>query len=81
MAPGDVLASKLLKQAFTFSAAVEITNTRNETLPFASVMIQSGLDITPAITHRLPYTEFEKGFAAMLSGDCGKVILDWTVAR
>jgi threonine 3-dehydrogenase len=41
-------------------------------------MIQSGLDITPAITHRLPYTEFEKGFAAMKSGDCGKVILDWS---
>ncbi len=42
-----------------------------------SVMIQSGLDITPIITHRFHYTEFEKGFAAMRSGDCGKVILDW----
>lgn len=43
-----------------------------------TVMIQGGLDITPVITHRLPATEFEAGFAAMKSGQCGKVILDWT---
>jgi threonine 3-dehydrogenase len=42
-----------------------------------TVMLQSGLDITPVITHRLPYTEFEQGFAAMLSGQSGKVILNW----
>jgi threonine 3-dehydrogenase len=42
-----------------------------------SVMLESGLDITPVITHRLPYTEFEQGFAAMKSGECGKVILNW----
>jgi threonine 3-dehydrogenase len=42
-----------------------------------TVMLQSGLDICPVITHRFHYTEFEKGFAAMRSGDCGKVILDW----
>jgi threonine 3-dehydrogenase len=42
-----------------------------------SVMLQSGLDITPVITHRLHYTEFEKGFAAMREGNCGKVVLDW----
>lgn len=42
-----------------------------------SVMIQSGLDITPVITHRLHYTEFEQGFAAMKSGQSGKVILNW----
>ncbi|MEE4363927.1 MAG: L-threonine 3-dehydrogenase, partial [Desulfotignum sp.] len=41
-------------------------------------MIQSGLDITPLITHRFPYTQFEKGFAVMRSGESGKVILDWT---
>ncbi|MEO8350972.1 MAG: L-threonine 3-dehydrogenase [Chthoniobacteraceae bacterium] len=45
-----------------------------------SVMIQSGLDITPIITHRFHYTEFENGFAAMRSGNCGKVILDWKAA-
>ncbi|HEY6170558.1 MAG TPA: L-threonine 3-dehydrogenase [Verrucomicrobiae bacterium] len=42
-----------------------------------SVMLQSGLDIKPVITHRFHYTEFEQGFAAMLSGQSGKVILDW----
>ena len=42
-----------------------------------TVMLQSGLDITPVITHRLPYTEFEQGFAAMRAGQSGKVILVW----
>ena len=45
-----------------------------------TVMLQSGLDITPVITHRYPYYEFEKGFEAMRSGQSGKVILDWTAA-
>ena len=43
-----------------------------------SYMVQGGLDLTPAITHRFHYTEFEKGFEAMHSGRSGKVILDWT---
>ncbi len=42
-----------------------------------TVMIQSGLDIQPIITHQMHYTEFETGFAAMRSGESGKVILDW----
>jgi threonine 3-dehydrogenase len=42
-----------------------------------TVMLQSGLDIRPVITHRMPYTEFQKGFDAMLSGQSGKVILNW----
>ncbi len=41
-------------------------------------MIEAGLDLSPIITHRFHYTEFEKGFAAMNSGESGKVILDWT---
>ena len=40
-------------------------------------MIQAGLDLTPIITHRYHYTEFEKGFEAMNSGHSGKVILSW----
>ncbi|MCO5053510.1 MAG: L-threonine 3-dehydrogenase [Verrucomicrobiae bacterium] len=44
-----------------------------------TVMLESGLNIAPVITHRLPYTEFESGFAAMKSGNSGKVVLDWTV--
>jgi threonine 3-dehydrogenase len=42
-----------------------------------TVMLESGLDISPVITHRFHYTEFQKGFDAMLSGDSGKVILNW----
>jgi threonine 3-dehydrogenase len=42
-----------------------------------TVMLQSGLDITPVITHRYPYAEFQKGFDAMMSGECGKVVLTW----
>jgi threonine 3-dehydrogenase len=42
-----------------------------------SVLVQTGLDITPVITHRFPYTEFEKGFQVMKTGQSGKVILNW----
>ncbi len=42
-----------------------------------TVMIESGLDITPVITHRLDYTEYERGFAAMHTGSSGKVVLNW----
>src|SRR5580765_45370 len=42
-----------------------------------TVMLQSGLDIKPVITHRFHFTEFEKGFQVMMSGQSGKVILDW----
>jgi threonine 3-dehydrogenase len=42
-----------------------------------TVMLQSGLDLTPVITHRFGYQDFEKGFAAMYEGNCGKVILTW----
>ena len=42
-----------------------------------TVMLQSGLDIRPVITHRMHYTEFQKGFDAMLSGESGKIILNW----
>lgn len=44
-------------------------------------MVEGGLDLTPIITHRLHYTEFEQGFAAMRSGMAGKVVLDWTERR
>ncbi len=43
-----------------------------------SYMVQGGLDVSPVITHRFPYTQFEEGFAAMNSGRSGKVVLDWT---
>jgi threonine 3-dehydrogenase len=44
-----------------------------------TVMLESGLDISPVITHRLAWHEYEKGFEAMRSGQSGKVILDWRV--
>ena len=43
-----------------------------------SVLLDSGLDISPVITHRFHYSEFEKGFEVMQKGLSGKVILDWT---
>lgn len=43
-----------------------------------SVLIESGLDISPVITHRFNYTEFQQGFDVMNSGDASKVILTWT---
>jgi threonine 3-dehydrogenase len=42
-----------------------------------TVMIQSGLDITPIITHRFRYTEFQKAFEIARSGRSGKIILNW----
>jgi len=42
-----------------------------------TVMLQSGLDICPVITHRFHYTEFEKAFGVVQSGQSGKVILNW----
>ncbi|MBY4678344.1 L-threonine 3-dehydrogenase [Marinobacterium arenosum] len=41
-------------------------------------VIQSGLDLTPLITHRFPVDQFQQGFDVMRSGESGKVILDWT---
>ncbi|PHQ86842.1 MAG: L-threonine 3-dehydrogenase [Thalassobium sp.] len=41
-------------------------------------MLENGLDVRRVITHRFPVDEFASGFAAMLSGSSGKVVLDWT---
>jgi threonine 3-dehydrogenase len=42
-----------------------------------SGLIQSGLDLDPVITHRLPLSRFQEGFETMASGQSGKIILDW----
>ncbi len=42
-----------------------------------TVMLQSGLNLAPIVTHRFGFEDFEKGFEAMRSGNCGKVILTW----
>ena len=50
----------------------------HETWYKMAAMIQGGLDISKIITHRMDITDYEKGFEAMNSGNCGKVILDWS---
>jgi threonine 3-dehydrogenase len=42
-----------------------------------TVMIESGLDISKVITHRYHYTDFQKGFDVINSGEASKVILNW----
>jgi threonine 3-dehydrogenase len=43
-----------------------------------SVLVESGLDISPVITHRFSHSAYEEAFAVARSGESGKVILDWT---
>ena len=45
-----------------------------------SVFIESGLDISPVITHRFSAERYEEAFDVVRSGQCGKVILDWGAA-
>ena len=51
-----------------------------ETWYAMTVMVQSGLDISPVITHRFPAGAFEEAFATAAGGAAGKVLLDWTEA-
>ena len=48
-----------------------------ETWYMMTSMLESGLDITPVITHKFHFTEFQKGFDVMNSGKSGKVVLNW----
>jgi threonine 3-dehydrogenase len=43
-------------------------------------MLQTGLDVTPVITHHFSSDDYEEAFAVMRAGECAKVILDWTGA-
>ena len=43
-----------------------------------TALIQSGLDISPVITHRFPYTQFKEAIELMKSGKSGKIVLDWS---
>ena len=43
-----------------------------------TAMIQSGLNISPVITHRFPYTQFKEAIELMKSGNSGKIVLDWS---
>lgn len=48
-----------------------------ETWYLMQSMLQTGLDISPVITHHFHYTDFQEAFAVMRSGHSGKVIMDW----
>lgn len=43
-----------------------------------TALIQSGLDISPVITHRFPFEKFQEGFDLMRSGKSGKIVLNWS---
>ncbi len=43
-----------------------------------TAMIQSGLDVSPVLTHHVPISDFKRGFETMRTGQSGKVVLDWT---
>jgi len=45
-----------------------------------TAMVQSGLDVTPVITHHFPVADYEEAFTIMCSGQSGKIILDWPAA-
>jgi threonine 3-dehydrogenase len=49
-----------------------------ETWYAMSVLVAAGLDGSPVITHRFPYDKFEEAFDTAASGQCGKVMLDWS---
>ena len=51
-----------------------------ETWYWMSVLVQSGVDISPVITHRFAATDYEEAFEAMRVGECGKVVLTWSEA-
>ncbi|MGO9964633.1 MAG: L-threonine 3-dehydrogenase [Acidimicrobiales bacterium] len=49
-----------------------------ETWYWMSVLVHSGVDISPVITHRFAATDYEEAFEAMRTGRCGKVVLTWS---
>lgn len=49
-----------------------------ETWYAMSVLLEGGLDLSPVITHRFPYTQHRDAFDTARAGTCGKVVLDWT---
>ncbi|WP_022702158.1 L-threonine 3-dehydrogenase [Oceanicaulis alexandrii] len=74
--PFNLDMGSLIMRAITFKGIYgrEMFETWHKML----AMLQSGLDVSQLITHRLPATEYQTGFDAMRSGKAGKVILDWT---
>lgn len=76
--PGDDMAIDWNKVIFNMLTIKGIYGREMyETWYKMSVMVETGLDITPVITHRLHYTDFQQGFDAMRAGEAAKVILNW----
>ncbi len=76
--PGDEMAIDWTKVVFNMLTIHGIYGREMyETWYKMTVMLESGLEISPVITHRLHYSEFEQGFDIMRSGQSGKVILNW----
>ena len=73
--PVSVDMNKIISKGLTLKG---ISGRKMDNWHQMSYMVQGGLDITPVITHRYHYTDFQKGFDAMMSGQSGKVVLDWT---
>ena len=72
------LAAAGFAVAHPISMSTTTVNVRtDEVLIEMTVMLEGGLDIAPVITHRFGFEEFEKGFETALSGESGKVILEW----
>ena len=71
----DMVWSRIILKALTIKGVYgrEMFTTWRKMLG----LLHSGLDLNPLITHRLPCSEFEAGFAAALSGEAGKVVLSW----
>jgi threonine 3-dehydrogenase len=40
-------------------------------------LLRSGLDVSPVLTHRMPFAEYERAFAVLHQGECGKIVLEW----
>lgn len=76
--PGEELAIDWSKVIFNMLTLKGIYGREMyETWYKMSVFIDNGLDISPVITHRLPFGEFQQGFDAMNSGEASKVVLNW----
>ena len=73
--PVSVDMNKIISKGLTLKG---ISGRKMDNWHQMSYMVQGGLDLTPVITHRYHYTDFQKGFDAMMSGQSGKVVLDWT---
>jgi glycine C-acetyltransferase len=66
-----------MEDAILYSSCFDANGGLFETWYKMAALIQSGLDLSPIITHRFSIDDFQKGFDAMCSGQSGKVILSW----